>query len=236
LEIKKLKTFLCMLHGEQDTFSVPGKLPGRLRKFYHVAGDIRSLQLQRQYILNALQRNKDVQPVTYLNNLEIALAGKMQQAKDLLHGRHSFEREEQYIINGLPRRIGTKTIAAFARAEINIFWNLMSGYAPGDDILHQARRTLKNILYIWPYFDRNIAMEVKERLVGKNDIASMALLLGHNHDASMALTLLDTECINQSPGEGERLLLHTIRDQWLGQKAQIRQQVYDQLLEGSMHI
>src|ERR1051326_2620249 len=65
VNIKKFRAFLRMASMENDD-SGKYKLPKRLKKFYEIAGNIRSLQLQEQHIKKVIKETYIKQPGNYL--------------------------------------------------------------------------------------------------------------------------------------------------------------------------
>lgn len=68
VEYKKQRAFLRMISEEKDE-KEKIKIPGKLKKAYHIAGEIRDLQLQHQRIL-VLKKEETIPPEAYLQLLE----------------------------------------------------------------------------------------------------------------------------------------------------------------------
>ncbi|HSC39156.1 MAG TPA: CHAD domain-containing protein [Chitinophagaceae bacterium] len=236
VEVKKLRALLYMLNSEHGSLIVRRKLPQRLRKFYHFAGDVRTLQLQRQYILNALKGTGHAQPWTYLNSLDIVMTDKMGRARELLHGHHTFQKEKEYILEGLPERVGRKLPDRYTDKQIHAFWRQVSIDPPDEKALHEARRILKDLLYNWQYFDTYTIEKVTESISGKNNIQTLANLLGIIHDAATGVSLLNDESIQHITGERERMLLLAIKEQWAQEKDRVKQEIYEQLFISNHHV
>ncbi|HEX7458409.1 MAG TPA: CHAD domain-containing protein, partial [Ginsengibacter sp.] len=68
VEYKKLRAFLRMISEEKDA-EQKIKIPGKLKKAYHIAGSIRDLQLQCKSIL-AITEEETKKPKSYLKLIE----------------------------------------------------------------------------------------------------------------------------------------------------------------------
>lgn len=67
VEIKKLRAFIRLINISQPDHE--NKIPKKIRKFYHLVGDIRNLQLHQQRIRNFCDDLFSENPQLYLDSI-----------------------------------------------------------------------------------------------------------------------------------------------------------------------
>ncbi len=230
VEIKKLKAFLSLLNSDLSGWQVPARLPERLNRFYHLVGDIRHLQLQQQYIQDAVKQRGYGVPLTYLDTIDTAIAEKINEAEELVQEYRSFDLEKKHITDRLPGKLDCAMATKFAESGISTFWEELLKEYPDDKSFHAVRKALKGLVYTWQYFDADTLALVKGELAGKNSIKSQAALLGDLLDAGIGIGLFEKNSIGGIADKNERMLLLHIEKQWRREKLQIKEQIYEALL------
>ncbi len=224
VEVKKLRAFLRLAqNGLPDDKKL--KLPKRLKRFYKTIGLVRILQLQKENITKAIEETGDGLPGTYFDMLNMESADHIIHADALLSNKMNLKKTKNNIIEKLPKKLKRSTIKGFVQSEALLSTNLLKQLHPGDELLHQLRKHLKDILYTWPYIHKQKKI-LPSTFDGKNKIIRIANLLGHFHDLCIGLDLLGPDRLNRIPTESERMLLLNIKKGWRAEKENIREQVY----------
>jgi len=113
--VKHLAALLQLLAAHPGP-ATHNKLPKRLKRFYHLAGEIRNLQLHRQNIREVMAQKDGALPLAYLDALDTAIGDKSMQAIKVLKGNNSFDPEQKHIIKRLPPKLEKKAMAKFAKS------------------------------------------------------------------------------------------------------------------------
>jgi CHAD domain-containing protein len=222
VQVKKLRAFLHLVSPQKRI-----KIPGRLHRFYRIAGEIRNLQLQQQRIRDAFPVNSSL-PQTYLTLLGIETADHIRHARRLAAEGLGFSATEERLIHSLPNRLTGEAIRSFTRngAEwLQAFGE--PGQPVGNDALHRLRKILKDLVYNRGYFE-NEAVGILPFVASATEktVDTLIDLLGQYQDIRTGLLLLRPCWIDQVP-QSERKMLEAVRTRWEDDKARLKHRILD---------
>ncbi|EHQ24956.1 CHAD domain-containing protein [Mucilaginibacter paludis] len=230
VKVKKLAACIQLINAARGQQHKAIKIPPRLLKYFEVAGIVRNLQLQKLYVETTLDARQAMRAGAYLNLVSNKILHHMVVASQIMKGVQPFKRAEINLLKLLPDHLSSKSAAQFVRSEIKKLEKLLMPVFPSDDSLHEIRKLLKGLLYVWPHIGDKVAQTSPYGLLsGKENIAAFTEVLGKFHDMDTAIGLLHDCCLNRDTEESEKEILRTLERLWIKEKETIRLQVYQQL-------
>ena len=228
VEIKKMDALLALLKNGR---SHPGKLsiPKTLKKFYHLSGDMRSMQLQQKAIKKSVAGAGAPEPGAYLDAVAMTLARKKKTACNLIRDEKLLKRTKKKLLGHLPSRIKKKEIHQFVQKEADELSGLISTTSPKDETLHEVRKTLKKLLYDHHYIKENTGNAISPEVLASDEFKDISGQIGDFHDAVVALLLLRQGLEQQPLPESERILLMNIGNEWEAEKESMKQRIVGEL-------
>lgn len=203
VEAKKLRALL-RLAGPDDR-----RFPKSFRRIYKAAGEIRNLQLLRRRLEVFRADDQEPVPADFFLNMDERILLAEQETRRQIETAGKLNKLSRRSISGLPVRL--------TRArQVHFVDNLIRLSHPGEgDVvsqLHNLRKALKDLLYVWPYLD-NAARKKAAKHFGRYPmIKEHARLLGDYLDVVFQLRLLDDRVL--FPGDLDLEMLHEIREHW----------------------
>jgi CHAD domain-containing protein len=223
VQVKKLRAFLRLLNL---------KLPGKIKKCYAAAGQIRDIQLQVKQINKA--SGEIGAPVEYLSVLEEHLEKRKTIFEDVSKKNH-FTGSRQKLIKKLPSKLPFENIGQLLHEEITGILSLIETGLNEDDDLHRSRKKIKDIVYINEIYQEALkdqhGSEILNAPAVKKALA-LAKELGKFIDKWVALSLLKPGWLNEI-GPQERKQLQSIHQRWEAQKQSLRKSVSRKLKSAS---
>jgi CHAD domain-containing protein len=203
VEAKKLRALL-RLAGPDDR-----RFPKAFRHIYKTAGEMRNLQLLRRRLESF--RGDDQGPLSgdFFVHLDQRLLLAKQETRRRVEAAGRLKKLSRRSISGLPLRLSASRQAHFVDTHIRL-----SHPGAGDIVtqLHALRKSLKDLLYVWPYLD-NPARRRAARHFGRYPLMKEnARLLGDFLDVAFQLRQLDDRGL--FPGDLDLEMLHELRDYW----------------------
>ncbi|MES2267505.1 MAG: CHAD domain-containing protein [Bacteroidota bacterium] len=230
VKVKKLGAFLRLL-GTAKGHHQALKIPQKIIKYYEVSGMIRSLQLQQLYVQKTLAENQIDPPKIYLKQLSDQILHYISAAGQMTISERSFKRGEGLLLKHLPDQLSTKMADQYVWSEVQKIEQLMAPVFPGDRSLHELRKLLKGLLYVWPFVQNGVGqMSPYSLLSNEENIDAFTIVLGNFHDIDSAIGLLHSGCSTLDPDESETAVLRVMEGLWINAKETTRQDIY-QLME-----
>jgi CHAD domain-containing protein len=211
VEVKKLRALV--------RFACPDgrRLPKRLRRIYKAVGEIRNLQLLRQSLVKAAD---PVLPEEFYRQLDGRIIAAKQETRRLL--------EEYGRMGKLARRLIAGVVALRLTGEVQrsfvrkrIAPEDRPGQMPGsDDALHNLRKSLKDLLYVWPFLGNGARKQAAAYFGGYPAMQKKARLLGDYLDIVFQLRLLQDKVLfpeDRFAGDVDKII-----DRWHGRQEKLR--------------
>ena len=216
-EIKKLRAFLRLLNTEHNNQLNISK---KIKVYYWYAGNVRNLQLHIKSI-NEWQGDK---PAVYLASVKKQVES-LQGALRSLHSPTNFDKPKMMIHNWIAKP-GKPSAKKFVYQKADEFNNLLKQIKE-DEILHDIRKLLKDLLYNWKYI-KEYASYLPAAISVKKQIAALTEILGEFCDRNTGIHLLETYQL-VGPGSNEKEILEKIMHEWETEKAKLRIKIYSML-------
>jgi CHAD domain-containing protein len=231
LEIKKMRAFLRLDARTKDH----ARLPGRLHRFYFLAGVIRNLQLQQQRITEAWKGREESLPRLYLIMLETEIGIKTAEARSFAKDKLSIKKEREKVLAKVRRSLSGKAIRGFVQTSAGRLDDLWGWpYPLEDDTLHSIRKLLKDLFYNHAYIAKEASILLPAALREKTGIKNITDMLGGFQDMRMKLDLLQPEYLSTVNDERERMALEELKKKWEEEKANGKESIIQKL--GSLYI
>jgi len=219
VEVKKLRALLRLINSNGN-FHI--KLSNQLKKAYHAFGNMRTLQIQLQRVIDiATELNRPL-PQTYMQLLRIDLQAKKEIARDLVRNTHL--RKDLNNIQSAIRTATNVMPSKFILDRADQLQRIFDGACGTDESLHLLRKILKDILYTWPYITKNELIDLPVQLQDKETAKDWAMVLGEYHDLCIAISLTGKDYLDRIPGGQERVFLLDIQQYWRNNKDAMQQQ------------
>jgi hypothetical protein len=229
VKVKKLGAFLHLTNAVKDHGRLI-KLPQKMVKIYQLLGVVRALQLQQSQIQRIVNIHSVGSPETYLTYLADQIQEHAEEVNKHLKGLKPFKKEEEKLLKLLPEHLGKEAIIQFLRSEGDRLEKLFAPVFPSDKSFHEARRLLKNLLYISPYLPMEMnTISPYARLTSYEDIAGFTALLGDFHDLHTAIENLYAAIPKMKIDDNEKALLRNIEIWWMKEREDFRISIYDEL-------
>lgn len=201
VEAKKLRALLRLAGPDDRHF------PKGFRRVYKACGEMRNLQLLRIRLAAFRADDHDGLSRDFFDHLDQQLLVAKQDTRRRLEAGGGLKKLSCRSISGLPLRLTAKQQAHFVDTRIRL------SHPDTRDVvvqLHALRKSLKDLLYVWPYLD-NSARKRAARHFGRHPaIKEHARLLGDFLDAAFQLRLLDDRVL--FPGDLDLEMLHELRE------------------------
>lgn len=204
VEVKKLRAFLRLLRFSQP--QADGlHLPKSFHEFYQAVGTIRSIQIQKQWVETACKEMACSMPAGYTEVLS-------RKEKEAIHcvKMKAKEIDLQAIRHQLVKAVqGTwhkKHAEAFVQKKREKLLAYLAAVTLSDEMLHNIRKLLKDLLYVWPWIELEMAEAFPSRYFTKETCLQLANRLGTFQDSCTVIALFSPPMLKDlSPGELHRL-------------------------------
>jgi hypothetical protein len=136
---------------------------------------------------------------------------------------------EKKIRNALPDRLKPSAIDDFVLEKKCTLRAFISLQEHQEEILHDIRKILKDLLYDWVYLDLDVATTLPASLAHPDVLRDLTVKLGDFHDLSVSLLFIAPSQIDQvmaAPAyEREKELLQLIRQQLEGVSDELKKEL-----------
>jgi CHAD domain-containing protein len=218
VEYKKLRALLRLCQSASRKLNIPNAV----KDLYASAGRVRELQLQMQ---NILQETDASTLPGYMavsgNQLNFSVADLKEKAA--IDVKDVFSRIEKK----LPKKINAKESAGFLQKKIKKLSSIVQIRNKKDEDLHDARKTVKDILYTTHQLE---LMQVKTSFSADEYklIHELSDELGKFQDRCSALSMLRLSMFRNLPDE-EKKILRQVRVKWMALKQDERKNLVKKL-------
>lgn len=227
VELKKLRALLRLLRHDGEK-SPALHLPKSLHHLYSAVGDVRSYQLQKTFVNRACTELGCPVPAGYMAMLQRHEQEAIMRAKEKARAVSVTKLREQWV-TALPEEWSRKNAEAFLQKKKTQLAAYLAASLLTDDALHDIRKLLKNILYVWPWIEGVLAGAFPPDFFSKETCQRLAEKLGSFQDCCVALSLFRPALlVGLSPEEQERLAV--IREKCSLQKAAEKEAIIGSLL------
>jgi CHAD domain-containing protein len=238
VEVKELRAMLKLAGSCRRGRGKPGRpgtvklimLPDRLHSFYGMTGIIRNLQLQRRSLSDFANKGPQELPASCGAVLDGRIATAISLAQLCLDQKQPFEKVDQ-LLEVLPERITAAAGRKFVRREMKSFLSLPDDHlsaanvnrafarAADEERLHLFRKSLKDLLYAWPYLSKGAREEIRPMgFSSKKAVKLLAELLGDFRDTCLRLQLLQDNDFLFGSGPQSRDFLQAAGRSWIAEK------------------
>jgi len=229
--VKVKKTAACLeLINAAKAHGHPVKFPPKMAKVNQLFGEIRTLQMQQNHIQDRIKEKNIGSPDAYLKFISDQILQHMEDIGKALKGIQPFKKEEDELMGLLPQQLSKEAILQFVRSEGDKVEKLLEPVFPADKSFHEARKHLKNLLYISPYANVDMtALSPYKLLSSFEAIDEFTKVLGKFQDMNTALDCLSRSVPKIDAGENEKISLRQLQKIWVEAREAFRAQIYDEL-------
>ena len=226
VEVKKMRALLRLLNGGQElTESL--HIGKKVHRFYDAVGDLRSLQLQRQTVIDLSKKLTCKIPFGYLTYLQ----KKEAEAKVSIRSearQFSFRRFRRRLVKAAREKWDPSVVEQFIAIKKHELLKLLAIDLYVDEQLHQLRKLLKDLLYIWPLIGPAIVQSFPKKGLTEKKCLALTETLGNFQDLCTALAYFSSAYESHVSGE-ERAVLGMFRSYCENRKAILKEHILDQL-------
>jgi CHAD domain-containing protein len=223
LGIKKMRALIRLVNSGAEK---PLKLGKRIREFYSITGQIRSLQLHRESIIQLCQNQKVQEPRVYLalikNQLKIHQEAGRRSARKL-----SWNQWQDKCAERLPHRVDKEMVRIFLRQKHIILAGLMSQNLNNDEVLHSIRKNCKDLLYVLEMIEHDWPPGFPIYFTGKEELEALTGFLGDFHDYCIHLQLFQNLFIPEVVSEEEKSSLLVYQQHWNECKEKLKREILE---------
>ena len=224
LEMKKLRAFVRLINT-----NIPEekkiKIGGKIKSFYNTTGNIRNLQLHQQRVSHICDDMLLEKPVLYMQllyNEESMLKKRAEQIAD----KTLYSHFRKKIIDLVPDKFNTESVQAFVIQKQHALLELIFLLDYSDEVLHEIRKVLKDLLYDWKYISSYVPSALPAYFTNKKNIEVSADRLGEFHDLCIALHFFKPVYIDKiADYEKEKKVLLTVKRQLEETKGEMKEEI-----------
>jgi CHAD domain-containing protein len=204
VEVKKLRAFLRLLRFSQP--QAEGlHLPRSFHQFYQAVGEVRSMQIQKKWVEEICKELACSVPAGYMEVLarkeKEAIRSVKDKAKEI-----SLPAIHDHLVKAVHGSWHKKDAEAFVRKKREKLVTYLASVTLTDEVLHNVRKLLKNLLYVWPWIEVEMVQAFPSRYFTKEACLSLAGKLGNFQDSCTVIALFSPPFLaGLSPGELHRL-------------------------------
>lgn len=208
---KKIRAFLRLLQLQKDSGNL--QMPIELRAVYQTSGKVRDLQLFLVQIGNAI--NVASLPV-YCKCCNQQLFANKEQAVKAIEDIQ-FKKVIHSIKKELPGHLQPETLRKFMQQKMAAI-HIVLLVADHEEHLHTIRKHLKDIIYVIRIYEHDLEASFPiQEYTNEKQLSDMAARLGDFNDCCIAVSLLQTLCVNERMCN-EKTLLQQLQQNWVFQK------------------
>lgn len=208
VEMKKLRAFIRLVNLAQPDHQ--HKIPGSIKKIYHLVGNIRNLQLQQQRIANLTRELMLEMPRSYLQSLHND-EKLFQKVARQTAGEVSLGDFEKKLVNQAPYELNNEIINVYLQKNKTRLAGLLMLPVYYDEALHDVRKVLKDLMYNYEYLENALSAYMPDALNDFKTVETFTVALGDFYDLCIALFLLSPVYVSQIVAPGETEVLNKLR-------------------------
>jgi CHAD domain-containing protein len=221
VDVKRFRAFLRLLRLDSDRLSVL-KVPKAFKKMYSTLGKVRDLQL-----MNARDNDNAIHSVPgihhELKKLKVKAGKQMLDSRELLLIRND-------LLRSVPGTITRHMVLQFITHNYLSAKEIADKKEIEDDQLHELRKLIKDIIYLFEIFEKDLKEPL--RIQGWNrkvlaSLESMAHLLGNFNDLCSTCIFLEKEMKKGRADKQAMLELAVV----LRRKARLRNEIRRALVD-----
>ena len=228
VEYKKLRALLKAVAFRQQHAKKTGALK-KLKKLYHIAGTVRELQLQQQFIATAT-KNSAKKTRAYLHLLQQEIT-RLKKIPAPLSAKKIIADSKDKACKVLPAELSISKFVAYFKHQKTIAEALIKAGNISDENIHTIRKILKDFYFTLKVYQKYEAagagVHVKKI---ENYYYGLLKEMGSFCDTSAAIALLKLHLAKQ-PGIPERQLLQQVKKNWSKEKRQLKKSLVKKLTE-----
>jgi CHAD domain-containing protein len=176
------------------------RMGGRVHGLYHLLGEIRSIQLQKEAVRATCRQLALTEPEEYLVDLQ----QKEEALKERIAKHHvptRFPRLRRRMKKLSRRPPGQPVVAGFITTQFLELTLLLCAEKLSEEQLHQVRKLLKDILYTWPLTATAVGWLLPDKTLFVKACRSLTEQLGTYNDLCVIVDFLNADM--EAPWSGE---------------------------------
>lgn len=232
---KKLRAFLRMI-SNKDIESRKIKISKKLKKAYHIAGAIRNVQLQRQRIIEATEKELK-KPVDYLTLLDKEIDRLKPQFAEIVSKRPVAEMKKK-IESAIPGKFSALDLNLFIQKKWDAGYAIIETGHFDDNEIHAIRKNLKDLFYNLKIYDASEQQILSQGLwKGKNESYFYQLLdeMGAFQDTCTAIALLKDSRLHDLKKD-DREQVERIKENWIENKRRMKKLLVKKLRSANAYL
>ena len=227
VEVKKLRALLRILrHSRQEDAALA--ISKELQSFYRTVGEVRSLQLQRQFVINICREHSYPIPVGYMS----MLYNREQTAREKVHSK-----TKKVDITRICHQLSASLPAAWRKEDAEQYtiqkreqlYAHLAATPLSDEALHKIRKLFKDLLYVWDWVEGVLAAVFPATVFSKAVCLRFTEKLGAFQDSCVALSFFEPAFVSGLQ-EREQKLLEAIQQDGIRKKEAQKRDLIDLLL------
>ncbi|MBL0358247.1 MAG: CHAD domain-containing protein [Chitinophagaceae bacterium] len=206
---KKLRAFLRMLSQESNH---PGrlKISKQLKSCYHIAGTIRDMQLQQQWVCSAAGE-AHTNLSAYLGLLQQRIE-QLKPALGKMISHNPVAKNKKQVMAALPHRFSPAMFNASTRKKWEDIRLAITAGPFSDEAIHKIRKVMKDLCYVQSILKKCDRRFLKAIIPpGTEALDDLLEMLGNYQDKSMAINLMGPGWLKMLNEKGRQILLQEKR-------------------------
>ncbi|MBN9384409.1 MAG: CHAD domain-containing protein [Chitinophagaceae bacterium] len=197
--VKKLRAFFHWLGNDKKPLSPTFK------EIYHISGQLRDIQV----LLKHMEEKKEGSPafIAWLRDN----AGRLQQLWDDSYDPAVIRRLEKHLQNPTLKKPTARRLRSFFNKRVDKIEAIVYLPAPADDDLHDIRKELKDMYFVYVWGKKNDCADKSDTMPGQ--LKELSEECGQYNDRRIALTLL-AAYIQQEQQPEARQTAEQLQQQW----------------------
>ena len=226
ITVKKLKAIIRLFNGVSTRASAC-RFPKSLNKVYKTLGFMRECQIQKQKILKAAKETGSMEPLIYLNKINRKTELFKQKVIRSIQSLPDVNKKRDQIINDCSEEITDASITRYIQTKMNAIQLLLLNRPCDDEHMHEMRKKIKDIQYIFSGVAKNDHIDVSSSRL--RTIQRVSAELGEFHDLCIAIVLLKKELKLHDKERDEQKILRKTKVNWLTEKKRLHQQIIESI-------
>ncbi|HET7899413.1 MAG TPA: CHAD domain-containing protein, partial [Flavisolibacter sp.] len=181
-------------------------VPKGLKQFYDAVGEIRCLQLQQETVRNLCQTLPCRFPDQYHSFLQASEASARQRARAIAKNL-SLKKMQNEMHRVRRQKDSPEGVGNFVALKKHAMLKILRAIYRSDEELHQLRKTLKDILYVWSTVAPTLKEMFPKGFLTKENCIYLTEKLGAYQDLCVTLEFFEQIDMAAIHSAGERSVL-----------------------------